>query len=167
VSPVVLAFVTALALIATPVALIAPPVALIATPIALVATPVVFLATPAAAEHTVYYRYVVLGFVKDAKGKILPGKTVEVVRDKTGLTYPGRTDDQGLFVIVVRLGDESAGETLTLRVGGATTTVTARFDPANHVNDRGTRVDLDGSRFVERKDGFQPTLARFVRDGQH
>ena len=131
------------------------------------ATPVAFLATPAAAEHTVYYRYVVLGFVKDAKGKLLSERAVEVVRDKTGLTYPGRTDDQGLFVIVVRLGDESAGETLTLRIGGATTTIAARFDPANHVSDRGTRMDLDGARFVERKDAFQPTLARFVRDGQH
>ena len=135
--------------------------------LALLATPVAFIATPAAAEHTVYYRYVVLGFVKDAKGKLLSERAVEVVRDKTGLTYPGRTDDQGLFVIVVRLGDESAGETLTVRSGGATTTVTARFDPANHVNDRGTRMDLDGARFVERKDAFQPTLARFVRDGQH
>ena len=138
-----------------------------ATPVAFLATPVAFLATPVAAEHTVYYRYVVLGFVKDATGKLLADRAVEVVRDKTGLTYPGRTDDQGLFVIVVRLGDESAGETLTLRVGGATTTVNARFDPANHVNDRGTRIDLDGARFVERKDAFQPTLARFVRDGQH
>ena len=140
---------------------------LAATAAAFLATPVAFLATPAAAEHTVYYRYVVLGFVKDAKGKLLSDRVVEVVRDKTGLTYPGRTDDQGLFVIVVRLGDESAGETQTVRVGGAVTTVTARYDPANHVNDRGTRIDLDGARFVERKDAFQPTLARFVRDGRH
>ena len=141
--------------------------ALLATPVAFFATPVAFFAIPAAAEHTVYYRYVVLGFVKDAKGKLLSDRPVEVVREKTGLKYPGRTDDQGRFVIVVRLGDESAGETLTLHVGGATTTVNARFDPANHVNDRGTRIDLDGARFVERKDAFQPTLARFVRDGPH
>jgi hypothetical protein len=120
---------------------------------------------PAWAEHAVYYRYVVLGFVKDAKGKPVAGKAVEIVRDKTGLAYPGRTDDDGLFVVVVRLGDESAGETLTVRAGGSTTTVTARFDPANHVSDRGTRVDLEGARFVERKDAFQPTLARFVREG--
>ena len=148
-------------------ALVATPVAFFATPVAFFATPVAFFATPVAAEHTVYYRYVVLGFVKDAKGKPLSGRAVQVVRDKTGLTYPTRTDDQGLFVIVVRLGDESAGETLTLRIGGTATTVTARFDPANHVNDRGTRIDLEGARFVERKDAFQPTLARFVRDGQH
>ena len=131
------------------------------------AIPVAFLATPAAAEHTVYYRYVVLGFVKDAKGTPLSGRDVEVVRAKTGLTYPGRTDEQGLFVIVVRLGDESAGETLTVRVGQAQTTVTARFDPADHTHDRGTRVDLDGARFVERTSAFQPTLARFVGDTRH
>ena len=124
-------------------------------------------AAPVAAEHTVYYRYVVLGFVTDAQGKILPRQPVELVRDKTGLTYDGRADEGGLFVIIVRLGDESAGETLTLRIGYATTTVTARFDPANHTNDRGTRVDLDGTRFVERTAAFQPTLARFVRDGRH
>ena len=135
--------------------------------LALFATPVAFLATPVSAEHTVYYRYVVLGFVKDAKGKPLPERAVDVVRDKTGLAYHARTDEGGLFVVVVRLGDESAGETLTVRSGGATTTVTARFDPANHVADRGTRVDLDGARFVERTAAFQPTLARFVGDTRH
>ena len=140
---------------------------LLATPVAFVATPVALLATPAVAEHTVYYRFVVLGLVKDANGKLLAGREVDVVRDKTGLTYPGRTDEQGLFVIVVRLGDESAGETLTVRVGQAQTTVTARFDPADHVNDRGTRVDLDGAQFVERTSAFQPTLARFVGDKRH
>ena len=140
---------------------------LLATPVAFFATPVAFLAAPAAAEHTVYYRYVVLGFVKDAKGNPVSGWDVDVVRDKTGLTYPGRTDEAGLLVIVVRLGDESAGETLTVRVGQAQTAVTARFDPADHVNDRGTRVDLDGARFEERTSAFQPTLARFVGDKRH
>jgi hypothetical protein len=122
---------------------------------------------PAAAEHTVYYRYVVLGFVKDAQSKQVPGQAVEVVRNKTGLAYSGRTDEQGLFVMVVRLGDESVGETLTLRIGEATTTITARFDPTNHTDDRGTRVDLDGTTFVERTAAFHPTLARFVRSERH
>jgi hypothetical protein len=132
-----------------------------------VAVLIALAAATVAAEHTVYYRYVVLGFVKDAHGKLLSGREVELVRNKTGLAYSARTDEQGLFVIIVRLGDESAGETLTLRIGQATTVLTARFDPANHVNDRGTRVDLDGPRFVERTAAFQPTLARFVRDGRH
>src|SRR6185295_8596667 len=95
-----------------------------------VAVLVLLAVTPAAAEHTVYYRYVVLGFVTDGHGKPLSSRPVEVVRDKTGLGYPGSTDEAGFFVLVVRLGDESAGETLTLRAGSATTRVTARFDPA-------------------------------------
>jgi hypothetical protein len=123
--------------------------------------------TPVAAEHTVYYRYVVLGFVRDAQGKPLTERPVEVIRDKTGLTYSGRSDGAGFFVLVVRLGDESAGETLTLRIGSATTRITARFDPANHTDDRGTRVDLEGSRWVERTTAFRPTLARYVRNDRH
>lgn len=124
------------------------------------------VAAPVTAEHSVDTRYVVLGFVKDAQGKLRPEQVVEVVRDKTGFAYAGRTDEQGFFVVVVRLGDESAGETLTLRIGPATTTVTARFDPTNHADDRGTRVDLDGTTFVERTTAFRPTLTRFVRSEQ-
>jgi hypothetical protein len=83
------------------------------------------------------------------------------------LSYPTKTDEQGLFVAVVRLGDESAGETLTLRVGKAVTTITARFDPVNHTDDRGTRVDLEGTKFVERTAAFRPTLTRFLGSGTH
>jgi hypothetical protein len=124
-------------------------------------------APPAGAEHTVYYRYVVIGFVKDARGRPAEGRAVDVIRDKTGLSYPTKTDEQGLFVAVVRLGDESAGETLTLRVGKATTTVTAHFDPVNHTDDRGTRVDLEGTKFVERTAAFRSTLTRFLGNGTH
>lgn len=120
------------------------------------------LGAVAQAEHEVYYRYVVLGYVKDDRGQPLRGRAVELVRDKTRLSYPGETDEQGLYVIVARLGDESAGEALTLRVGQLSTRVSARFDPANHVDDRGTRVDLEGQRFVERAAWFRPTLARFL-----
>lgn len=139
---------------------------LIALALAVVA-PAAALVAPVAAEHTADTRYVVLGFVKNAQGKLRPEQAVEVVRDKTGFAYSGRTDEQGLFVVVVRLGDESAGETLTLRIGPVTTTVTARFDPTNHADDRGTRVDLDGTKFVERTTAFRPTLARFVRSERH
>ncbi len=134
---------------------------------ALAALALVANAPTVAAEHTVYYRYVVLGFLKDAGGKLLRGHPVDVVRDKTGLAYHGETNDQGFYVVVVRLGDESVGETLTVRVGTTSTSVTARFDPANHTDDRGTRVDLEGARFVERTAAFRTTLARFLRTETH
>ena len=34
------------------------------------------------------------------------------LRDKTGLTYSGTTDENGLYVVVARLGDETLGEPL-------------------------------------------------------
>lgn len=117
------------------------------------------------AEHEVYYRYVVVGYVRDAQGLPLH-MGVEVVRDKTGLSYLTETDDDGLFVVIVRLGDESVGETLTLRVGELRTRVMAQFDPANHAEDRGTRVDLEAARFIERPTAFRSTLARVRGDGE-
>ena len=117
---------------------------------------------PAGAEHEVYYRYVVLGYVKDARGKPLAGRSVELTRDKTGFSYLADTDDKGFYLIIARLGDESAGEALTLTVGRSRAKLTARFDPANHTEDRGTRMDLQGARFVERSAWFRSTLAQVM-----
>lgn len=119
-------------------------------------------AGPGAAEHEVYYRFTVLGFVKDAEGRPVPGREVFLVRDKTGFSYLAETDERGFFLLVARLGDESVGETLTLRVGGQVTRVVARFDPANHTEERGTRVDLEGTRFLQRASWFRSTLANFL-----
>jgi hypothetical protein len=116
----------------------------------------------AVGEHEIYYRYVVLGYVKDASGTPAVHQRVELVRDKTGFAYRDDTDRAGFFVIVARLGDESAGEPLTLRVGAATTRLTARFDPVDHETARGTRIDVAGSRFVEHPSWFASTLARFL-----
>ena len=120
------------------------------------------LAVPASADHEVFYRYVVLGYVKDARGTPLAAREVELVRDKTGFSYLMDTDDKGFFVIVVQLGDESVGEALTLRAGTTRTRITARFDPANHTDERGTRVDLEGGRWIERAAWFRSTLANFM-----
>jgi len=116
-------------------------------------------ATPAGAEHEVYYRYVVLGFMTDARGRPLAGRPVELIRDKTGFSYLAETDATGFYLIVSRLGDESAGEPLTLKIERASTTLVARFDPANHTDERGTRVDIAGATFVERRGSFPSTLA--------
>jgi hypothetical protein len=121
-------------------------------------------AGPAAAEHEVYYRYTVLGYVKDARGQPRPGQTVEVVRDKTGFSYLGETDASGLFVVVTRLGDESAGERLTVKIGDRRLAVITRFDATNHTDERGTRVDAEGSRLRERQAWFRSTLRRLLAE---
>jgi hypothetical protein len=119
-------------------------------------------ATPAGAEHEIFYRYTVLGYVKDAAGKPRAGQAVELVRDKTGFSYRAETDTGGLFVLVARLGDESAGERLTLRLGSLQLRLVARFDAANHTDERGTRVDAEGSRLLERPAWFRSTLAKLL-----
>lgn len=123
---------------------------------------VLLAALPAAGEHEVFYRYTVLGYVKDGRGQPRVGQRVELVRDRTRLSYLGDTDADGLYVMIARLGDESAGEALTLRVGAATVRLTASFDPTNHTDERGTRVDVDGARVVERAAAFRSTLANVI-----
>ena len=120
------------------------------------------VAGTALAEHEVYYRYTVLGYVTETGGTVRPGVDVELVREKTGFSYLGRTDATGLYVIVARLGDESKGETLRLRALGQTVTITARFDPKDHERERGTRVDFLGAKPLETPAAFAATLERFL-----
>jgi hypothetical protein len=127
----------------------------------LLAIQIVF-AMPASAEHQIEYRYTVLGYVTDPAGRPVAGHTVELIRDKTGFSYLGTTGADGFFVIIARLGDESAGESLTLRRGTASVSLVARFDPSNHRDERGTRVDIEAARFVERPTSFQATLTKFL-----
>jgi len=122
-------------------------------------------ATSVFAEHEVQFRYTVIGYVKDARGRPLAGQAVELVRDRTGFSYLADTDAAGLFVLTARLADESNGETLTLRLGRVRTRVVARFDPANHAAERGTRVDVEAGRFVERTAWFRSTLANMLEEG--
>lgn len=122
------------------------------------------VATATVAEHEVFYRYTVLGYVKDAAGRPQAGQRVELIRDKTGFSYRGETDAAGLFVIVARLGDESAGEALTFRLGATQHRLIARFDPADHTEERGTRVDVEGPRVLERSAWFRPTLTRLLAE---
>lgn len=122
------------------------------------------LVDPVSGEHEVYYRYTVLGYVKDAHGTPLPGVAVSLTREKTGLAYRGQTNATGLYMIVARIGDESAGERLRLAAGDQAVTLVARFDPANHSEERGTRLDFQGGKSVERTDWFLPTLRRVVAE---
>jgi hypothetical protein len=123
---------------------------------------VLVTAAVASAEHAPEFRYVVLGYVTDTTGKPVPGAAIEVARDKTGFAYPATTDATGFYVVIVRLGDESRGESLTVKLGERTTRITVRFDPADHHQERGTRVDVMGTRFVEAPATFRSTLGRFL-----
>jgi len=68
----------------------------------------------------------------------------------------------GFYIIVARLGDESVGERLRVKAGSLAASITARFDPKNHMDDRGTRLDFLGTRPVERLGLVAATLKRFL-----
>ena len=114
------------------------------------------------AEHQVSYRYVVLGYVTDAANRARVGVRVELRREKTGFSYLGETDADGFYLIVARLGDESAGEALQLRAENQAMSLTARFDPADHATERGTRVDFTARKPVESPTTFAGTLKRYL-----
>jgi hypothetical protein len=120
------------------------------------------LAGPAWAEHQVSYRYVVLGYVTGADNRGRRGVQVELRREKTGFSYLGETDADGFYVIVARLGDESAGETLHVRAESQAMSLTVRFDPGDHATERGTRVDFTARRPVESPTAFAGTLKRYL-----
>jgi hypothetical protein len=127
----------------------------------------VLAGAPAAAEHEVSYRFTVIGYVKDARGRPVADARVEVVRDKTGFAYVGESDERGLYVVRTRLGDESRGETLSVRQGKTVRRVSVAFDPANQTDERGTRVDFEGARAVERATWFRSTLLNVVGVTRH
>ena len=120
------------------------------------------IAPPAVAEHEAQYRYTVLGYVNDAAGRPRKGVELQVTRQKTGLSYNGETDADGLYVIVTRLADESRGEGLLVRAGPASLRIAARLDPADHKTERGTRVDFTGAKATERAELFAATLKQFL-----
>jgi hypothetical protein len=126
----------------------------------------VLTAASARAEHEIFYRYTVIGYVRNAAGAPLRDEGLEVVRDKTGFSYLARTDESGMFLFITRLGDESVGESLTLKYGAASVPLVVRFDPANHTEERGTRVDVEGGRFVEKPTSFRSTLTQFLGSAQ-
>jgi len=119
---------------------------------------------PALAEHEPQYRYTVLGYVKDTAGNPRKGVGLEVIRQKTGFAYVGETDASGLYVIVTRLADENRSDLLLVRAGPASLMIAARFEPADHNTERGTKVDFTGSRVTERPELFAATLKRFLGD---
>jgi hypothetical protein len=127
---------------------------------ALFLTPVLVTATHA--EHEVFHRYVILGYVKDGKGAPLARVPVHVVRTKTGLAYNEPSDQDGFYVVIVHLHDEDLGDSLVVTAQGVSAKVTAAFNPKDETSERGTRLDFQGKRTEERRSWFLPTLRQYL-----
>lgn len=131
--------------------------------IGLVMLALLSLTAPTEATHEVDHRYLVLGYVRDAKDRAVAGTPVRVVREKTGLAYTGETDPEGFYLVVVHLHDEDLGDRLLVRVGTASLRVEARFEPGSARDPRGTRVDFRGASAREWAAAFPSTVERYLR----
>ncbi len=129
----------------------------------LVLLAVVAAAAPAGATHDVDHRYVVLGYVRDAAGRPIQGRHVEVIREKTGLAYDTETDEAGFYAVAVHLHDEDLLDRLRVTAGPAMLRVQARFNPLNVRRPRGTRVDFGGGAAVEDQERFAVTFDEYVK----
>lgn len=123
----------------------------------------VFLPVPLGATHAIDHRYVILGYVRGARGAPISGQQVHVFREKTGLAFRAQIGGQGFYLVIVHLHDEDVLDRLRLTTGRATILVEARFNPLGPTAVRGTRVDVAGATAVERQPLFVETLDTYLR----
>jgi hypothetical protein len=116
----------------------------------------------AEAVHAPDHRFIVLGFVRAAEGPPLAGVAVVVTRARTGLEHRTRTEANGFYVVILHLHDEDEGELLHVSANGVRGEVRARFDPRDKRVERGTRLDVSGSRAVEDRRAFAETLRGYL-----
>lgn len=120
-------------------------------------------AAPVEATHDVTHRYVVLGYVRDSARRPISGNAVEVVREKTGLSYLADTDADGFYVVVVHLHDKDRLDVLRVTAGRVTIRIKARFNPLDARSPRGTRVDFTGPSAMERQEMFAETVSGYLK----
>ena len=123
---------------------------------------VVLIAWEARAEHEANHRYVILGYIKDAEGHPLHGVVVRVTRVKTGLNYEETSDQSGFYAIIVHLHDEDLGDQLQVAAQTVSLIHAAQFNAQDARTERGTRLDVVGTRIEERRSWFLGTLAQYL-----
>ena len=120
------------------------------------------LVARASATHAPDHRFLLIGYVTDAKGNPAARVSVVVTRVKTGLRHPTKTESDGLYLVIVHLHDEDEGELLRVATGGVTAELRARFDVRDTKTERGTRVDFRGGRATEIRPLFATTLRDYL-----
>ena len=123
---------------------------------------VVLTAWEARAEHEANHRYLILGYVKDARGQPLHGVAVRVTRVKTGLSYEETSDQKGFYTIIVHLHDEDLGDQLQVSAQTVSVIHTAQFNQQDARTERGTRLDFVGTRIEERRSWILGTLRQYL-----
>lgn len=94
------------------------------------------------ATHEVDHRFSVVGAVTYEDETPIPREKVAVLGANEAELVSVRTDEKGLYRIVLHLHDPDLGKVFDLRVRDQTKKVRVHFTPGDKRIERGTRVDF-------------------------
>lgn len=93
------------------------------------------------ATHEIDHRFTVYGYVRDAEGRPLSGKTVAVTHvggEKKATT----TGSSGYYEVLLHLHNENRGDAIEIVTGEETKKIAAEFEPHDLSTVRKARVDF-------------------------
>lgn len=106
------------------------------------------LAGTASAEHEADHRYIVEGYVLDARENPKTDLTVAVTADE-GLLGETVTDRRGFYRVRLHLHNTDLGRELTVKAGDREARVEVAFDPADTETDRVHDLNFVGADVTE------------------
>lgn len=108
----------------------------------------ILLAGAASAEHEADHRYIVQGYVLDARENPKADLTVAVTADE-GLLGETMTDRRGFYRVRLHLHNTDLGRELTVKAGDREARVEVAFDPADTGTDRVHDLNFVGADVTE------------------
>ncbi len=95
------------------------------------------------AMHAVDHRFTVFGYVRNAQGDSLKGKTVIVVHKQGSHKESVITDLSGYYESKIHLHNDNAGDKVGVTVeGGESKEITVSFDPTDTHTERSVQLDF-------------------------
>ncbi len=94
------------------------------------------------ATHEANHRYTVYGYVRDAKGQAAQDTKVMVVDNRIGEGSTAFTDKNGYYEVLLHLHDTNVGDEIAITTPDETKTITAQFNPDDHMTERKVQVDF-------------------------
>lgn len=121
------------------------------------------LSTTASAEHEADHRYIVEGYVLDARENPRADVKVAVTADE-GLLGEAVTDRRGFYRIRLHLHNSDLGKQLSVKIGDRETGIEVSFDPGDTETDRVHDLNFIGADTTEVDLGSRgfPTWAYMV-----
>ena len=98
---------------------------------------------PVFVKSDVQHGFTVFGYVRDKKGKSVPGIEVHVMpQTKGGHGASGKTNDSGYYEIFLHMHNENVGATVQVSAKSVKEEFVATFDPNDKVTKRQKSLDL-------------------------